>query len=524
MKSGIQSRILGGLLFVLITCMPLFPNLLQASEQEFLATKIKITGNQVIVLEDLAPIVKNYEGRYLTLSELEKLSALITEEYKKQGYLLAKAYIPEQKLVNGEVEITILEGKVGEVIIQGDHKYYSTDFIKEHFAPLLKEQALNQDALERAVLILNEYPRLNVTTMLQAGKAPGTTDIIVEAKNSIPVYLTLDYNNFGSRYVSRSRYGATLDVGSLIKEGSLLSLKGVTGDDTKDILYGRASYTLPLNAIGTKTGVYYANGKFDVGREFAVLGINSKIESYGFYLTHPFIKKRSTSLTAEFGFDVKNAKQYIFEDLISSNDRTRSIRGGVSLEDTDTTGRTSLSFFTTQGLGGGTLLGAMEDDDPYSSRYGADNKFTKVNLDLMRIQRILPYVFLIVKGSGQLASDSLVASEQFSIGGADSVRGYPQSEYLGDSGYSATAEARVSPFSNKEIVQLALFIDTGGIIVKNPVVGEDKHHALTGAGGGIRFNLPYDINIRADAGFPLLPDKSSEGKDAVFYLQAVKRF
>lgn len=521
MKSGI----LGGLLlfvFVLVAYLVLFPNLLQASDPEFLVTKINITGNTVISSKDLAPIVKNYQGRVLTLSELQKVAALITEEYKKRGYILAKAYVPEQKLANCEAEIGILEGKIGEIIIQGDHKYYSAGFIKKHFDPLLKEQALNQDTMERAILILNEYPRLKVKTMLQAGKAPGSTDIAVEVENTLPVYLTLDYNNFGSKYIGRNRYGATLEVGNFIREGAILSLRGLTGDDPDDLWYGRASYTLPLNAIGTRAGIYYASGDLEVGREFAILDMKGKTESYGFYITHPFIKKRNMSLTAELDFDVKNAKQYIFDDLISSNDKICSVRGGVSFERTDTTGRTATALFITQGLG--NILGAMENNYEYSSRYGADNRFTKVNLDLIRLQRVLPYMFLILKGSGQWASDSLVAGEQFSIGGADSIRGYPESEYLGDSGYSATAEMRISPLSNKELMQLAFFIDTGGIVVKNPVPGQEKHHALTGGGAGLRFKLPYDFDIRADVGFPLSPTESSEKKDAILYLQAVKRF
>ncbi len=519
MKSGIP----GGLLLCILTAyLILSPNLLQASEPEFLVSKINITGNTVISSKDLYPIVKNYEGKLLTLSELQKLAVLVTEEYKKQGYLLAKAYIPEQKVINCEVEIAVLEGKVGDIIVQGDHKYYSTNFIRKHFAPLIKEQALNQDTLERAILVLNEYPRLSVKTMLQAGKEPGTTDIIVKAENSLPIYFTLDYNNFGTRYTGMSRYGATLDVGNLIREGSLLSLRGVTGDDPDDILYGRISYAVPINVIGTKVGVYYAKGDFDVGREFAILEMTGRTESYGIYVTHPFIKKRNMSLTGELDFDVKNTKQFMLGTM-SSDDKIRSIRGGVSFECTDITGRTATSLFITQGLG--DILGAMENDYEYSSRYGADNRFTKINLDIVRLQKVLPYMFFILKGSGQWASDSLVATEQFYIGGADSVRGYPEGEYLGDHGYSATAEMRISPISaQKDLVQLAFFIDTGGIIVKNPVVGQDSHHALTGGGAGIRLNLPYDIDIRADVGFPLSPDESSEGNDAMLYLQAVKRF
>ena len=478
-----------------------------------------ITGNMIIGVDTLYPIIKSYEGRRVALSELQKVAAPITEVYKKRGYILAKAYIPEQKVVNGVVEIAVLEGRIGEIKVDGSHKYYSSEFIKKHFK--FKNNTFNQDELERALLVLNEYPRLHVKAALQPGKETGTTDIVITAENAMPVNLTLDYNNFGSKYVSRSRFGATLDVGNLLMEGAIFSIRGVSGDNPDDMFFGRASYSIPLNTKGTRLGVYYANGDYELGREFAVLKMKGKIESYGIYASHPFIKKRIQSLTAEMGFDVKDTTQEILGTEVSK-DKLRSLRGGITYEETDTTGRTFASLFITQGLGNN--LGAMDNNSRFASRLGADNRFTKANIDLMRVQRILPPVFLILKGSGQWTSDSLVAIEQFTIGGADTVRGYSLGEYSGDDGYNMTGEFRISPFENKEIAQLALFIDHGWYNIKSPAVGQTKNDSLTGGGAGLRFSLPYDINIRFDVGFPIDPSSSSEGSEPIYYFQIVKKF
>lgn len=517
MRSMLKSKI--GLFF--LAALLLLPSFLYAAEKEILIAKINITGNTALSDETLSFIVKPYEGKNLTISELQKVASLITEKYRKQGYVLTKAYIPEQKVTNGIVEIAVLEGRIGEIIIQGEHRYYSEAFIRRHFAPLLKEKAFNQDVLERVLLVLNEYKNLDVKTTLQAGSKPGTTDIIVTATNSIPINLSIDYNNFGSRFVGRDRFGLTLDIGNLIKEGSILSLRAVTGKDPNDFLFGRASYAIPLNVLGTKLSAYYAAGNYDVGKELAILEMEGKAQNFGIYVSHPFIKKRNISLTAEVGFHAKDARQYIFGEVIS-RDKIRSLRGGVNYESTDTTGRTVSAIFATQGLG--DVLGAMQDNDPRASRFGADNRFTKFNLDIVRLQRVAEPVFLILKGSGQLSLDSLVAIEQFSIGGHDSVRGFPLGEHMGDSGYALTGELRFSPLKNRELLQLAAFIDHGYISVKNPVAGQRKDESLTGAGAGIRLNLPYDINIRADVGFPLDPSRNSEGNNKALYLQAMKRF
>ena len=530
-EAVMKTRTAGVLCFIFLFISVFFTPFGQASaaEKEFFISKIYVIGYTRISTQDLAQITKAYEGKNLTLADLKKVAELITDEYKKRGYILSSAYVPEQNIVNGTAEIAVIEGKIGDVIVQGNHKYYSTDFIKKHFERVKKDNALDQDKLERALLVLNEYPKLNVKATLQPGKEPGTSDLVITADNSIPVQATLDYNNYGSRFIGRNRYGATFDIGNLVKEGALFSLHGVTGDDPSDILFGRASYSIPINNLGSRAGIYYSRGDSDVGGEYAALNMKGKSEAFGMYITHPFIKKASRTLTAEFDFDAKNSKQYLLGDL-TSKDYIRSVRGSVTFEDIDLTGRTTTALAVSQGLG--HILGGMPNDSDESSRLSghADNRYTKFNLDLIRLQRVYPFykgeafVYAILKASGQWSINSLVANEQFSIGGADSVRGYTESEFMGDHGYAATAEIRVMPLKQKELLQFAFFIDNGGVIVRSPAPGESKQHNLTGGGAGVRMQLPYDIYLKTDVGFPIKPCDNSEDRKPLVYLQALKRF
>jgi len=511
---------------ILLLC----PGLLFAAEDRtapagktIFVEKFIFSGNSVMSSDELGRLVRDYEGKALTFSDIQKVADLITTAYWKQNHVTAKAYIPEQKIENNVIKIALQEGKIGTVTVKGDHPYYSTEFIEKHFSPVLKQSSFDQDSLERALLVLNDYPKLKVTAVLVPGAEPGTSDIVVTADNSMPVFLTLDYNNFGSKYVSgRSRFGATLDIGNLLKEGSLLSIKGQTGENPNEYWYGRAYYSLPLNTLGTRIGAYYAYGNIEVGREFEILDIVGKSRSFGLSLTHPFIKKRLETLIAEFDIDFKDSKLFTINDTVLNHDKVSSVRLGVNYERADTSGKTFASLYVTQGLGHN--LGGMENHDPMASRTDADNSFTKVNVNAVRLQRLSPSFFILAKASGQLASDSLVVSEQYFIGGQDSVRGYVQGERAGDSGYSVTGELRVSPFTNKEMVQFVFFADNGTVYTRNPAVGELKHHSLTGAGGGIRLNLPYEFNIKADVGLPIFPSTTLNGDHLMFYLQASKRF
>ena len=138
--------------------------------------------------------------------------------------------------------------------------------------------------------------------------------------------------------------------------------------------------------------------------------------------------------------------------------------------------------------------GGLEADDPEASRLGAGGDFTKVNFTLYRLQRVATWVHLIGKFSYQYCEDPLVVSEQMSLGGPDSVRGYPSFEVMGDRGYNASIEARIKlpfldeiwdPFNDQrtlfDMVQLAVFADVGEAELELPGVGEEDSIRLSGA-------------------------------------------
>jgi hemolysin activation/secretion protein len=298
----------------------------------------------------LAPIVDSYAEKDMDLSELQEVADLITAEFKRRGYILARAYIPEQEIKDGIVEIAVLEGRVGEIVVKGN-KNYSTDFIKRGFMTVVEERAIKHGSLEKSLLLLNDNPDLKVTAVLQAGKEPGTTDIVVNAEDKLPLHFSIDYNNFGTESVSKHRFGAELNLGRFLPiEGSSLSLRGVVGSDPSDFYFGRASYLLPINSYGTKVGLLAYGGNFDVGRELAELDITGKTWGYGISLAHPFVKTRFQNLTGEFGFESKDAKEFLVGSL-SSRDKLRMLRTGLNYDWVDNTGRNFISFSVFQGLG-----------------------------------------------------------------------------------------------------------------------------------------------------------------------------
>ncbi|MDQ5986743.1 MAG: hypothetical protein CSYNP_02476 [Syntrophus sp. SKADARSKE-3] len=98
--------------------------------------KVKVTifrfsGNIVFDEKRLSTLVASYVGRELTIVELNRAALSVEDYYHKNGFVMARAYLPAQEIKNGVVEIAILEGQRDNVIID---KYQE----KRSPAPILK--------------------------------------------------------------------------------------------------------------------------------------------------------------------------------------------------------------------------------------------------------------------------------------------------------------------------------------------------------------------------------------------------
>jgi hemolysin activation/secretion protein len=499
---------------------------LTAPVDSLLVKGFSFSGNTVISQAELEAHTQPYVGRPLTLLELEEVAANVTALYKQKGYTLATTYVPQQQIRFGVVTIAILEGRVGEISVTGN-QHYSTEFIRGSFAQAMEDKVVRNVALERALLLLNEYPDLKVSALLEPGTSTGSTNVHVKAEDKLPIHATLDYNNYGSNKISRNRLGAGIQIGNVLFDGATLNINGIMGDHPDQLLFQTLAYAVPIGVHGTKLVLSGSNGRFDVGAELAALQIHGTIKTYDISVTHPFIKTRFQTLMAEAGFASKDNRLFTLGSL-TGDDRVRIAKLGVNYDRLDLSGRTYVSLYGFQGLG--ELFGGMDDNALQTTRQGTDNRFTKATVNAGRIQSLGHEVLLVVRASGQATTGPIVVIEQMLLGGPDSVRGYQLGERFVDEGYTVSAETRVPFFPSVfGSTQAAVFIDHGAGRLRNPQPGEQSSSSLTGTGAGLQTELPYfSTRLRFDVGFPIGP-KPVGGTIAgdhspTFYLQAIARF
>jgi hemolysin activation/secretion protein len=496
--------------------------------------RIVLSGCEALSGEELRPALPPEGEAERSVAELRAVADRITAIYHARGYAWAVAYVPPQEATDGVVEIAVREGRIGRVRVDGN-RYYGTGFILDHLQDVEAPAPLNLPDLERGLRLLNDIPALRVDAALQPGELPGSIDVQIRAEDRLPMTVEVGYDNYGSETVGRDRGGAAFGAHNLWGAGHSLSVRGMASLNAREGELGfvRADYVIPFGA-GTRLRAYAAAFDFDADEDRAVLEPAGDGTVLGLSASHALVRSYGLSVWAELGYESKSLTQELI-GLETARDELRIALVALRLEWAEGAGgRWDVVARLRQGLG--DVGGGLGNNDPDASRSKADGDFTILELQAWRYQRVTDGIQLMGRLRAQWAGEPLVVSEQFALGGHDSVRGYPPFESAGDRGYAASLEARFKlpflegipdPFGGEgsavDLFQVAGFIDTGKRVREQAVAPERRSQALTGAGVGLRVESPGVFSLHLDVAWPISEADPSDGEDLVVYLSLILR-
>lgn len=490
----------------------------QTEDVAVMIREIEFSGNKVIDTETLQAAAKDYRGRELTLKEMGELVDRITITYQERGYILARAYLPKQDISDGVLQIAVMEGNIGKIEVAGK-THYDEKLVKKYFESQLSEGVVKESALEKGLLLANDLPDLKTNVVLRKGEKAGDVDVVVNTEDSsrltLGVEIGFDYNNFGSELTSRNRYGTTIRVVDH-KWGTITDLRGVIGDNINDSFLGSVDFSAPIGSYGTRVAGGYLYGNYIVGQNFADLGLDGYTKIAGARISHPLIKKKNQNLNFTLGWENKYTKNYILEQE-RSIDQVNVVYGAFSFDNLD-------RFLGKNIVNASASFGEVAEDDRIAtSRTDSAIHYERINASYARVQKLFGYTNLFLRGAGQYSNDRLLPIEEFVIGGYGTVRGYDPALYLGDSGYTLTAEVMFAPPYPETVIkgirlgeslQFALFYDDGYVSLNDEIPGEVGTRHLSGWGGGFRIFYKDRFYFKYDIGFPLI---RIPGKDTVFH-------
>ncbi len=481
----------------------------ETSQNTVFVSSFDITGNRVMDKRELELLLDKYLARNLTLEQINDAADIITKYYRSKGYIISYAYIPPQVINNSIVNIAVVEGEIGEVIIEGLSDY-KQDFIIKALEPLQQGFILDTKVLERSLLILNSYLNLKVNATLKPGKKKGSTDIIIYAEDTNPYRASFSVDNFGNKLTNQYRLNGAAVVGNIIKSGDRLALNLSLGLDQFNpwqLFFGRIDYRIPIGSDGFKLGFAYGRSNYIVTKTFDMLGLNGYSNDYSIYAEYPLVLRNFATLYLGAGIFVKDAAdEWKIKDYGTKiTDHDVLVTAGLSLfgDAHPWTGANmfySLAF--TQGLNG--FLGASHFSASSTNR-NASGYYEKLYLDYEYHQLITWFFRMRMLFSAQVVSGTTFSSERFYTGGIYSVRGFDSGLESGDNGYRLSLEAEFDVAIPQ--IKALVFYDRGQVFNYNEDFHTYKDASLDSVGAGLHFYPWGGLALKIDYGYPLMSSR-----------------
>ena len=151
--------------------------------------------------------------------------------YRSRGYFLAQAYLPEQAIRQGVVQIGIIEGRVGAREIDlAPQSRLSTRLLAGIIGSHLEEgDIITEVGLERPLLLINDLPTAGVISEIRPSRSVGAADLKVNVDQSTGLFNGfVDFDNEGNRYTGEYRTGANLNLNNPSGWGDQATVRGFT--------------------------------------------------------------------------------------------------------------------------------------------------------------------------------------------------------------------------------------------------------------------------------------------------------
>ena len=163
----------------------------------------------------------------------------------------------------------------------------------------------------------------------------------------------------------------------------------------------------------------------------------------------------------------------------------------------------------------------------------AKSGWAKAYGSITRDQRVFKEWSLLLRASGQAATGPLISTEQFPVGGLNSVRGYDEGDEYGDSGWFGSIELR-TPNVLAHIPTIAdfapvwlrgsAFVDGGQRFLLDAPAAVRSTTSLCGTGVGISANLDNHLDLRIAVGWPLLDSANTHAGEPHAYFSLGGQF
>jgi hemolysin activation/secretion protein len=483
--------------------------------------EFRVLGNTALEVAAIESAVYPFLGTGRHIEDIERARDALALLYRAKGLGAVYVEIPEQDVGEGVVRLQVTEGHLDRVRLSGA-RFVSNGWIREKLPSLANGQVLNTTRLQEELSTINRVSRdLTVVPVLKPGKTPGVVDLDLKVSDSLPLHASVEVNNRYTANTSQARLNASLSYDNLFQAHHSLSLQYQTAPaEPSQTRVIAATYSMPIAA--SRQLIFYA---IDSNSDVAAIGALSVIGS-GHILGARYVASLESPSDGSFHSVSLGADYKDFADRIQLPDATDR----TPIRYLTWSGLYSAGWSSEKGQGSASLgmtLGIRElvnDADQFAfKRFRASPNFLYFRGSLLQEQAFLLGTRLVGRLSGQLTDSPLISNEQLSAGGADSVRGYLESEALGDRGAMASIELRSPALvpllgSRWKKAYFSAFVDAGRVYTIDALPSQSDYQSLASWGLGLRLAGLGGLELNADWAMPRARAATTHVGDSRFHL------
>ncbi|MGH8355510.1 MAG: ShlB/FhaC/HecB family hemolysin secretion/activation protein [Pseudomonas sp.] len=398
----------------------------------FAIQRINLKGASLLGETDRAALLKPFAGQCLGSEQLNALLKAITDHYLARGHVTTRAYLPQQDLADGELEVLVVEGKLEGL----DESAVASRRELAMGFPGETGEVLQLRELEQLVDQLGRLPSRRAQLELVPGEQVGGSRVQLKGQRSKPWRVSLARHNDGEASTGEQQWGLGLDWDSPLGLADQLSLRGgldALSDELRHSDNQSLTYSLPYGwwTFGySYSQSYYRNQTEGVGFRFVSDGESRTHQLRGERVLH----RDALSKTAvNLGVSHLRTRNYLDHELIEVSSQRLS-EGQLGFNH----GRRIGSAFVNLDAGWQHGIKAFDAQDEGHPRGGEPvARYHKYSLTLSYLQ---PFQLGGESFSfdslayGQKSEDVLFSPQRISLGGLSSVRGFKEQSLSGDSG------------------------------------------------------------------------------------------
>ncbi len=449
---------------------------------QFAEPRLSIPGNEklfvrrfevdapsgLIPLDETQEVLARFENRKLTLNEIYDAADQITNLYRTHGYIVAKAYVPEQDARGGTLRIKLIVGQRAAVTLQ-NHSLVDSGLLQgviDH--ALAPSPYLHKDEIERAMLLISDLPGAGFPRIAASpGKQPETTDLnfVTPEVPRYEGYILGD--NYGYPYTGRLRMSGAVSVNSPLGWGDRLSLFGLLTQNT-ELSNWRAAYSFPVGLDGLRAEISAFQTTYVLGGIYKTSEATGLANGATANLTYALKRQRDDSIFLFSNFTHK----YLDDLVLNTSTASRTIDLGTVGVTRNTVGSLFDMPLVTQSSFSATT-GYVNFPDPLEraaniAGVNTAGSYARLNLNFNSTLAFNPWLSLSTTLNAQKSlGRNLDASERISVTGFYGVRSYDQG-LAGDSGYVFTPELKFAlPDVEQYRHSVGVFTDIGAAWLQN---------------------------------------------------------